>query len=118
MRVLLDENLPEAFAAELTRHQVSTVRDLGWDGLDNGALLRMASGRFDAVVTMDRGIRHQQNLKHLHLRVLVLRAPSNKVEDLKPLVPRVLAALKTLPRGGVREVSARARTRAWEEPSR
>lgn len=118
MRVLLDENLPEEMATELTGHQVSTVRDLGWDGLDNGALLRTANTRFDAFVTMDRGIRYQQNLKGLDLGVLILRAPSNKVEDLKPLVPRALTALETLNRGAVREVRTPTRARDWEEPSR
>lgn len=120
VRVLLDENLPRALGAELTEHSVSTVRGLGWEGLDNGDLLRAANKRFDAFVTMDRGIRYQQNLKDLDLGILVLRAPSNKIEDLKPLVPRVLTALETLPRDAVREVRTTTPTHAkeWEEPSR
>lgn len=120
MRVLLDENLPQDLGADLTGHQVSTVRGLGWDGLDNGELLRTASARFDAFLTADRSLRYQQNLKNLDLGILVLRAPSNQIEDLKPLVPRILTALEALPRGAVREVRTPIPTRAreWEEPSR
>ena len=40
VRVLLDENLPRALAAELTGHHVSSVQAEGWSGTKNGALLR------------------------------------------------------------------------------
>ena len=79
MRVLLDENLPRALAAELTGHEVSTVQAAGWSGTTNGELLRRAQGRFDALLSMDRGLQHQQDPSALHLRIVVIRAPSNRM---------------------------------------
>ncbi len=65
MRVLLDENLPLDLAPLLEGHQVESVRGLGWSGLTNGELLDRAGGRFDALITMDRNIEHQQRLADL-----------------------------------------------------
>lgn len=62
VRVLLDEQLPLDLAAELVGHEVHTVVGLGWQGVTNGDLLRRASGRFEALVTMDRNLEFQQNL--------------------------------------------------------
>lgn len=61
MRVLLDENVPRKLKHRLTPdHEVVTVPEQGWAGLLNGALLRAADAEFDAFVTLDRGIVHQQ----------------------------------------------------------
>ena len=104
VRVLLDENLPRALAAELTGHEVRTVQAVGWSGTTNGELLRLAEGRFDALLSMDRGLRHQQNVSGLRLRVVVVRAPSNRMVHLKPLVASIVDALGSLSPGQVREV--------------
>ena len=92
VRVLLDENLPRALAAELTGHEVSTVQAAGWSGTTNGELLRRAQGSFDVLLSMDRGLQHQQDLNPLRLRIVVIRAPSNRRVHLKPLVGSILAA--------------------------
>jgi hypothetical protein len=46
----------------LTNHTVSTAYDMGWANLDNGALLKAAETRFDALITTDRNLRYHQNL--------------------------------------------------------
>ena len=79
VRVLLDENLPRALAAELTGHEVSTVQAAGWSGTTNGELLRRAQGSFDVLLSMDRGLQHQQDPSALQLRIVVIRAPSNRM---------------------------------------
>lgn len=95
MRVLLDEQLPRQLARELLGHQVHTVQQQGWAGLWNGELLRQAAGTgFEAFLTADQNIEFQQNLTGSPLRVIVLAAPSNALEDLLPLVPAVLAAIR------------------------
>ena len=43
MRILLDECLPSDLARELTGHEVRTVTQVGWSGVENGELLRLAS---------------------------------------------------------------------------
>ena len=104
MRVLLDENLPRALASELTGHQVTTVQAAGWAGAKNGELLRLADNRFDVLLTMDRSLRYQQNLDALGLSVLIVRAPSNRMVHLKPLVGSILKALDDLQPGQQCEV--------------
>ncbi len=63
MRALLDENLPrglkQLLAAEV---EVVTVRERGWGSKENGELLELAQHEFDAVITTDQGIPHQQDL--------------------------------------------------------
>lgn len=105
MLVLLDENLPRALVTELTGHDVSTtVRAEGWSGAKNGELLRLARERFDALLTLDRGLQHQQNLGVSGIRVVIIRAPSNRMADLRPLVGSILKALDAPPLGQVLEV--------------
>ena len=104
MRVLLDENLPRTLAAELTGHHVSTVQAAGWSGTKNGELLRRARERFDALLSMDRGLQHQQNLGVPGLRVVIIRAPSNRMAHLRPLAGCILKALEASSPGQVQEV--------------
>lgn len=94
MRVLLDEQLPRQLAQRLISHDVRTVQQEGWAGLTNGELLRRAvTAGFEAFLTADQSLQFQQNLKGSTLFVVVLRARSNALEDLLPLVPAALAAL-------------------------
>ena len=102
MRILLDENLPVDLASDLAGHQVDTIVGLGWAGVANGELLRRAAGKYDAFLTMDRNLEHQQNLSVLPFGVLVLRAPSNRLIHLRPLIPGVLDNLTSLGPGQVR----------------
>lgn len=104
MRVLLDENLPRALAGELTGHRVSTVQAEGWSGTTNGELLGQANQRFDALLTMDRGLQYQQNLSGFGISIVVIYARSNRMAHLRPLVGSILNALDDLPTGKVREV--------------
>lgn len=99
MRVLLDENLPFDLASDLSGHEVKTVSGLGWDGIANGELLGRAAGSFDAFVTMDRNIEFQQRLPRQPYGVVLVRAPSNRMLHLRPLVPAILAALDSLKPG-------------------
>ena len=106
MRILLDENLPVDLAAELAGHEVSTVSTLGWQGIKNSELLRRAQERFEALLTMDRKLEFQQNLAEFDVAILLLQAHSNRLVHLRPLVPLILAALKSLRSGELRRVGA------------
>ena len=104
MRLLLDECLPKQLKRHFAGHQAVTVPEAGLAGVKNGALLRQASERFDAFVTVDVNLRFQQNLSSISLRIVVLRAISNDMSDLLPLMPAVLEALSTLPPNGIAEI--------------
>ena len=105
MHVLLDENLPVDLAANLSPHEAETVAAIGWAGVDNGELLRRAAERFDAFITMDSHLEYQQPVSRLTLGVVVISASSNRMQNLTPLIPSVLAALEGLRPGEVRQVS-------------
>ena len=106
MRVLLDENLPHDLIASLSGHAVSTVQGMGWAGVENGDLLQNASGHTDAFVTMDRKLERQQNLAVLPFGVVLIVARSNRVQDLLPLIPDILAALDRIQPGRLEQVGA------------
>jgi hypothetical protein len=97
MRLLLGGNLPHDLRHELSGHDMFTVHYLGWSGIRNGELLAQAAAAgFDALLTMDSGVPYQQNVAALPLAVVVLQAPSNDLDDLRPLVPRLLDELRRL----------------------
>jgi Domain of unknown function (DUF5615) len=106
VRVLLDENLPHDLIAGLSAHTVSTVQGMGWAGVENGELLSRASGQTDAFITMDRKLERQQNLSALPFGVVLVVARSNRVQDLLPLIPEILAALVRIQAGRLERVGA------------
>ncbi len=95
MRLLLDECLPVELAAHLPGHEVQTARQMGWLGIKNGRLLKLIaeSGQFDAFVTVDRNLPHQQNVRLLPFAVVVLRARSTRVPDVRNQIPGLLRVL-------------------------
>ena len=95
MKLLLDENLPEKLKKDLPDHEVYTIRQKGWKGKTNGELLKlMLKESFDAFITADKHLRHQQNFKAYPIAVIVLRAKRINYLQLKPLVPKINITLK------------------------
>ena len=104
MRVLLDACVPKGLRKSLATHEVRTAPEMGWGDLDNGDLLDAMKGQFDALVTVDKRLPQEQHIANRPMGVVVLRARSNRLSDLLPLVPDLLAALSTLAAGAVVEV--------------
>ena len=96
MRLLLDESVPARLRRSLTTHQVKTVVEMGWSGIKNGELLALAAVDFDAFITVDKNLPHQQNLSTLPVSVVLLDAYSNELAVLLPLVPQLDRALSSL----------------------
>ena len=95
MKIFLDECIDWRLSRDVAGHDVKTARQMGWTTIKNGELLALAAEQFDVFVTVDRNLAFQQNLGALTIAVIVLRAKSNRLNDLKPLVPRLLAAIAT-----------------------
>jgi hypothetical protein len=73
---------------------------MGWAGTSNGALLSLVDqAGFEAFVTVDRGVAFQQRIRDRRFGVVALRAPSNDIAALRPLMPALLAALPPLQPG-------------------
>jgi predicted nuclease of predicted toxin-antitoxin system len=107
VRILLDEQLPRQLARQLRGHRVRTVQQQGWAGSGNGELLRRAAAEgFEIFLTADQNLQFQQNLAGSPLSVVVLIAPSNKLEDLVPLIPFLLHELREVRPGEVRRVGS------------
>jgi hypothetical protein len=93
VRVFLDECIDWRLAREITGHDVSTARQRGWTAIRNGELLTLASTEFDVFVTVDRNLAFQQNIVSFSISVIVLTARTNRLADLRPLIPRLLIAI-------------------------
>lgn len=92
MRVLLDECVPRRLARDIP-FDVSTVAGVGLAGLSNGEMLRSASPELDVFLTLDQSLQYQQNLAEFPIAVLVVRSPSNRYDDARPILPTIVAAL-------------------------
>jgi hypothetical protein len=106
VRVLLDECLPRRLKRDLVGHDVKTAPEMGWASKTNGELLALAAADFDLFLTSDRNLSHQQNLSAFDIAVIVLIAASNRIDDLRPLVPRIIEAFGTAKAGTVTLVEA------------
>jgi hypothetical protein len=71
--------------------------------------LSRAQHEVDALVTTDRNLPFQQDLSRFSIAIIVLRAQSNRVVDLRRLVPELLAVLPVGRRGVVPWVGAEQR---------
>jgi hypothetical protein len=111
VRVLLDEQLPRRLARELTGHDIRTVQQQGWAGLQNGELLRRAADEgFDVFLTADQNLQFQQNLGRARMSVVVLVAQQDR---------RPAAARSSCDRSDQREPArarpARLRVRGYKD---
>ena len=84
---------------------METVPQVGWAGLKNGDLLILAEKQFNIYITVDRNLSFQLNLPQFNIAILVLQAATNRLADLKLLVPNVLAMLPTVKVGQIVTIS-------------
>ena len=104
MKVLLDECVDWRLSRDIAGHEVKTARQMGWRAIKNGELLELASKQFDVFVTVDRNLSFQQNVDALSIAVIVLRARTNRLAELKLLVPSLLATIASARPGSIRFV--------------
>ena len=96
MKILLDECLPRDLRKHLVGHDCGTVPEAGLAGMGNGELLKLAErSGWQVLLTMDQGMPYQQNLAGRSISLAIIRAKSNRLPDLLPHVPAVLAALRS-----------------------
>ena len=106
MRILLDECLDWRLKRELPGHDVFSVGDMDWQGIKNGRLLALAQAQFEVFITGDRNIAFQQNLPTFRIAVIVLEAPTIRLVDTIPLMPKVLAVLSALAAGTLTRITS------------
>jgi hypothetical protein len=73
MRILFDNGTPRGLARFLIGHTVEEARLHGWEELENGSLIDAAEqAGFDLMITTDKNIQYQQNLKARRIALIVL----------------------------------------------
>jgi hypothetical protein len=97
--VLLDECVDWRLSREIAGHEVKTAHQMGWSTIRNGELLALAEKEFDVFVTVDRNLSFQQNIPAFAIAVVVLRARSNRLADLRPLIAALLTAISNAKKG-------------------
>ena len=105
MKLLLDECVVRDLKRDLAGHEVSTVVEAGFGGLENGQLLRAVAGKYDVLITVDRNLPFQQNIDSLQIAILILTSTGITYADLKPLVPKIVNQLSTTQPGQIYRVS-------------
>jgi hypothetical protein len=106
LKILIDECVDWRLARDLSSHETKTVRDMGWSGIKNGALLQLASQQFDVFLTVDQNLSFQQHLVAFDIAVVVVRTKRNRLPDLRALIPQILLAIGSAKRGAAAFIDA------------
>ncbi|HEY7391524.1 MAG TPA: hypothetical protein VH640_23615 [Bryobacteraceae bacterium] len=103
MRILFDQGTPSGIVRSLAGHEVTEAIARGWDTLSNGELLAQAeSAGFELLLTTDKRIRYQQNLKGRKIAIVVLGNSAWRV--VRKYLERVTAAVDAATPGSYTEV--------------
>ena len=103
MKILFDANTPAPLARFLRGHEVVRADELGWQGLENGALLDAAEhAGFDLLLTCDQNVQYQQNLTTRKLALLILS--SNHWPTLRRIAARIATAVDFVQTGQIVKV--------------
>ncbi|MBX7044703.1 MAG: hypothetical protein K1X86_02605 [Ignavibacteria bacterium] len=94
MKILFDENFPKLLRRELKGFTIFTVGEMGWNGIKNGKLLKLiVENEFDCFFTLDKNLIHQQNLKDLQLKIIIIDLFDNTYKNLLKFIPRIIHTL-------------------------
>jgi predicted nuclease of predicted toxin-antitoxin system len=100
MKLLLDECVPEDLKDFISGHEVASVAEMGWKGIKNGELMHVAvDAGFEAFLTADKNIRHQQNISKYQISVIVFDVFRNTVEELRKKLRGMYELLPTIEKG-------------------
>jgi predicted nuclease of predicted toxin-antitoxin system len=107
MKLLVDECVDWRLLRDLSAYEPRTVKQLGWEQLDDGSLLKLAAAEFDAFLTVDKDLPSQQNVGQFDIAVIILRGRTTRLADLRELLEPLYEAIERTRRGAVEVVSWR-----------
>jgi hypothetical protein len=94
MLILFDQGTPVGIRDALESHVVKTAYELGWSRLLNGELLTEAEkAGFEILLTTDKNLVHQQNLRGRKIGVVILG--STKWSLIMPLLEQIRHAVES-----------------------
>jgi predicted nuclease of predicted toxin-antitoxin system len=100
-QVLLDENMPRQLRRDLPEFAVRTVQEEGWGAYKNGQLLRRAEATFAVLVTADRRMEFQQNLKSFAIGLVVIVTPRLRRRTILLAIEEIRAAIERVAPGQI-----------------
>ncbi len=104
MFVLFDNGTPRGLARLLTDHVVVEARTRGWEELVNGDLIDAAErAGFEVLVTTDKNIRYQQNLKARRISLVVLE--NSQWPMVRTVAGQIVSVVNTAEPGSYCEVA-------------
>ncbi len=102
MKILLDENLPIKLKFKIIDYKVFTVRDMNWNSVKNGKLLKLAiDNNFDIFLTTDKNLQYQQNIPKIEIALIVLDVTLLKWSYIEPLVPKIMEIIPRIEKGNI-----------------
>jgi predicted nuclease of predicted toxin-antitoxin system len=102
MKIIIDECLPKRLKNLLPDYDVQTVPQMGLAGSKDTALLDALDARkIDVFITIDGNIEYQQNFSGRVFGTVVIRAVSNRFQDLVALESALLTALQQATPGNI-----------------
>ena len=102
MKILLDECVTKKLKRHLPEFEVKTVVEMNWSGLKNGSLMKVAvEENFDVLLTIDKNLEFQQNIKKYQLTIVVLDVQKSKIEILLELLPKFKAKISEFEKGKI-----------------
>lgn len=102
MKILLDECVPTPLRLLLPTHECVSVVFMGWVGVKNGALLKLAEPQFQVFITCDQNLRYQQNLAGR--RIAVIQLSTNNLKRLTQAPKLIQSAVDGIQPGEVRVI--------------
>ncbi len=103
MRILFDHGTPSGIARSLAGHEVTEAIERGWERVSNGELLTEAEAAgFELLLTTDKQIRYQQNLKGRKIAIVVLGNSAWRMA--RKHLDRIAAAVSAATPGSYTEV--------------
>ena len=92
MLVLFDQGTPVGIRNSLAGHTVKTTSQQGWSTFLNGELLRVAEeAGFDVLLTADKNLAYQQNLRNRKIAIVALGR--NRWILIRPALQRIADAV-------------------------
>jgi hypothetical protein len=102
MKILLDECISVKLKAHLKEFDVSTVAELNWHGIKNGQLLKKAvESKFDILITIDKNLSYQQNIKNNDIIIVVFNVNNSSVFALQKKIPVFISKIYSFEKGKV-----------------
>jgi hypothetical protein len=103
MLILFDHGTPAPLIPFIEGHSVTKARDAGWDRLINGELLKAAEqAGFRVLVTTDKNMAAQQNLKSRTIAIVVLENSQWRI--VQRYVRRIAASVNAATSGSYAEI--------------